>query len=399
MKEKTNIKWNLLTATFAAAAIFILSACAGTGEKKTDTETAEEKTGDELVELTERQLKTVGIALGPLEQRSLGAAVQANGELRLNPQDRASIVPLTAGVVHRILVKEGDAVRAGQTVAYIENTQVVALQQDCATAERELAAARQELQRQQLLKRENAGVERNYKQAEAAVSVAQSRVTGLRQQLSQLGVGAGGQQAQRTVAVSSPIGGTVSRVNASTGSYADAQSPIMEVVNNNAVFAQLKVFEKDLSRITTGQTVDIALTYQQDTHISGRVESISRSIDAATRSASVHVRLDVAQLSGRRLGEGMSVTAMISSAGTLAEAVPNDAIVSMDGRKFVFVLDHTAMTDGQKSYFFRRVEVVTGESELGHTAVSFPTPPKADAQFVRAGAFYIASAASDHGEE
>lgn len=380
------------------ALTLLMAACKGDAGKTEQTEETEKETNAGTVVLTERQLKTVGITLGPLEQRSLGEAVRANGELRLNPQDRASVVPLMGGVVRSVLVKEGDRVAKGQTVAYIESSELVALQRDYVTATRELAGAEQELQRQQLLRNENAGVEKNYRAAQANVGVCQARVEGLRQQLAQLGVAAGGGAAQRQVAVTSPIGGTVTRVLTATGGYADAQSPLMEVANNGAVFAQLNVFEKDLPRVSVGQRVDIALTYQQDTHISGTVESVQRTIDTDTRSASVHVALDGSQTAGRRLGEGMTVTGMISTGRTQVDALPDEAIVAMDGKKYVFVLERTAADNGQKTYTFRRVEVVEGQSELGHTAVTFPVPPKAGAQFVRAGAFYIASAASDHGE-
>lgn len=381
------------------ALTLLMAACKGNTENTEQTEEQAKEANTETVTLTERQLKTVGITLGPLEQRSLGEAVRANGELRLNPQDRASVVPLVGGVVRRVLVKEGDHVAKGQTVAYIESTEIVALQRDYLTATRELAGAEQELQRQQLLRNENAGVEKNYRAAQANVSVCQARVEGLRQQLAQLGVSAGVDTSQRQVAVASPISGTVTRVLTTTGGYADAQSPLMELSNNALVYAQLNVFEKDLPRVSEGQRVDIALTYQQDTHISGTVASVQRTIDTDTRSASVHVTLDASQTSGRRLGEGMTVTGMISTGRAQVDALPDEAIVAMDGKKYVFVLEHTATDNGQKTYTFRRVEVVEGQSELGHTAITFPVPPKAGAQFVRAGAFYIASAASDHGEE
>lgn len=383
-----------------AALVLLLTACSPS-TNKTDAADGHADGHTEstaTVELTERQMKTVGINLGPLEQRNLGAAVRANGDLRLNPQDRATVTPLVGGVVRRLLVTEGQPVSRGQVVAYIENTDLVALQRDLLTATRELDFARQELERQRLLKAERAGVEKTLQQAQANYGVAEAKVSGLRQQLQQLGIRPGSGQMQRQIAICAPISGTVTRIAANTGSYADPQTPLMDIANNRAVYAALRVFEKDLSRVARGQRVDIALTYQQDTHIQGTVLSVSQTIDTESRSAVVRVGLNAAQKAGRLLGEGMTVTGMISTDRQQTEALPDEAIVQQGGRKYVYTLDHKAQEDGQAVCHFRRVEVVTGQSELGHTAVSFPTPPARGTLFVRSGAFYLASAAADHGE-
>lgn len=376
----------------------LLTACGGSSNSSSGSENSESSEPSDspngAITLTARQIQTVGITLGPVEKRNLGSAVRANGELRLNPQDRASVTPLVGGVTRQILVTEGQAVRRGQVVAYIENTDIVSLQKDYATAQKELAYAEKELERQRQLKAERAGVEKNLQAAKANRDVCQSRLSGLRDQLAQLGVRPGG-QLQRLLAVTAPISGTVTAVLAATGSYADAQSPMMTIANNGAVYAELRVFEKDLSRISVGQHVDIALTYQQDTHISGTIAAVGRTIDPSTRAAAVRVSLDASQKAGRRLGEGMTITGMISVDREQVDALPDDAIVKDGDRKYVFALDRKDAA----GYHFRRVEVVTGQSELGHTAVSFPHPEPATTQFVRKGAFYIVSASTDHGEE
>ena len=79
----------------------------------------EEKESHEenVVELTEQQLNTIGVKFGHVEQRQLSGTINATGTLRLSPQDRADVTSLVAGITKRILVKEGQAVRKGQTLA------------------------------------------------------------------------------------------------------------------------------------------------------------------------------------------------------------------------------------------------------------------------------------------
>ena len=150
----------------------------------------EEKESHEenVVELTEQQLNTIGVKLGHVEQRQLSGSIKATGTLKLSPQDRAEVTSLVAGITKRILVKEGQTVRQGQTLALVENTEIVALQKDYLVASRQLSLAQQALQRQQTINAQGAGVGKNLQQAKAELDMASVTEQGLRIQLEQLGI-------------------------------------------------------------------------------------------------------------------------------------------------------------------------------------------------------------------
>ena len=150
----------------------------------------EEKESHEenVVELTEQQLNTIGIRVGKIEQRQLSGTINATGTLRLSPQDRAEVTSLVAGITKHILVKEGQTVRQGQTLALVENTEIVALQKDYLVASRQLSLAQQALQRQQDIHAQGAGVGKNLQQARAEFDMASVTEQGLRLQLEQLGI-------------------------------------------------------------------------------------------------------------------------------------------------------------------------------------------------------------------
>ena len=177
----------------------------------------EEKESHEenVVELTEQQLNTIGVKFGHVEQRQLSGTINATGTLRLSPQDRADVTSLVAGITKRILVKEGQAVRQGQTLALVENTEIVALQKDYLVASRQLSLARQALQRQQDIHEQGAGVGKNLQQAKAEFDMASVTEQGLRLQLEQLGISSR-QVAQghfsNAAPVRSPISGVVGEI-------------------------------------------------------------------------------------------------------------------------------------------------------------------------------------------
>ena len=302
------------------------------------------------------------VELTHVEQRQLSGTINATGTLRLSPQDRADVTSLVAGITKRILVKEGQAVRQGQTLALVENTEIVALQKDYLVASRQLSLARQALQRQQDIHEQGAGVGKNLQQAKAEFDMASVTEQGLRLQLEQLGISSR-QVAQghfsNAAPVRSPISGVVGEILVSMGSYLDSETVLMKVYDNKALHADLHVFESDIASIHIGQKVTMQLSDQSSTLLTGTVSFVTAALDNESKSASVHVKLDSAE--GAKLLPNMFVSAVIHCDEQTCDAVPDEAIVMSANRKFVFV--------SLGSNRFRKQEVV-------HSPTACLLPPK-----------------------
>ena len=356
------------------------------------TEEENESHEENVVELTDQQLKTIGIQLGHIEQRQLSGTINATGTLKLSPQNRAEVTSLVAGVTKRILVKEGQNVRQGETVALVENTEIVALQKDYLVASRQLMLAQQAFQRQQDIHEQGAGVGKNLQQAKAELDMASVTEKGLRLQLEQLGINSR-QVAQghfsNAAPVRSPITGVVGEILVSTGSYLGNETVLMKVYDNKALHADLNVFESDIASIHIGQKVSLQLPDHSPTLLTGTVSFVTAALDNESKSASVHVRLD--RTLGKRLLPNMFVSAVIHNDGHTCDAVPDEAIVMSANRKFVFVC--------LGSNRFRKQEVVTGFSQLGYTQITFTDSVSPLSEIVTAKAFYLESMLADHGEE
>ena len=348
--------------------------------------------GHSVVELTDRQIQTIGIKLGHVEQRQLSGTINATGTLRLSPQDRADVTSLVPGITKRILVKEGQTVRQGQTLALVENTEIVALQKDYLVASRQLSLAQQALQRQQDIHAQGAGIEKNLQQAQAELDIASATEKGLRLQLQQLGISprqvAQG-QFSNAAPVPSPISGVVGEILVAMGSYLDSQTILMKVYDNKALHADLHVFESDIASIHIGQKVSLLLADHSSTRLTGAVSFLTAALDNESKSASVHVRLEPTQ--GAKLLPNMFVSAAIHCDEQTCDAVPDEAIVMSANRHYVFVSigDHR----------FRKHEVITGLSQQGYTQITFLEQPSPIPSIVTSKAFYLESMLADHGEE
>lgn len=378
--------------------VIVLAACSGTPKQESHAAHAGEEEGhDEAVELTQEQMETVGIRLGTVEQRNLKNVVRVNGVLKVVPQDRAEVASLVGGVVHRIMVTEGSRVGKGQVVAWIENTEIVELQKNYLTAVRQCQAAAIDYQRQKGLAQYGAGVKKTLQQARSAYEIAKVERDGIARQLRQLSVNparvARGHITSR-IPVYAPIAGVVNRVSAATGSYADMQKPLMEITNTAGIYADLKVFEKDVYAIRPGQAVDMVLTNRPSVKLQGVVKNVNAAFDGKTKAVSVFVSL---KGRGGRLIPDMAVSGLIDTGRTASDAVPEDAIARIENVPYLFLLEKEATEKGHKTCHFRKVRVATGVSELGYTQITPVDALPSGSRIVTANAFYLASMIGEHG--
>lgn len=363
-----------------------------------ESENQEEEIDFQNIPLSEKQVKAVDLKMGEAQERELDAMLHVNGSLVLRAQDMGNVSSLMGGIVKNVYVKEGQMVSRGQVVATIENTDVVTLQREYYTAYKESEMARLELDRQKTLASAGAGIKKTLQMSEKNYKVAQANLLGTGRQLQQMGISTKEVATGKFTTVfplRAPISGTVSDMQASLGSYADMQTPLMKIRNNHAVECDLNVFEKDIAKVKVGDQVLVSLTNQPGVNVSGRVYGMNQYLNKGTKSVAVHVKLDAKR--GAKLFEGMYVSGQIATGRQLCMTLPDKAIVSADGKQYVFALNQQHSKGG--TYSFSRHEVTTGVSNNGYTEVALCKHLKKGQKIVTDNAFYLASLTGDHGEE
>lgn len=363
-----------------------------------ESENQEEEIDFQNIPLSEKQVKAVDLKMGEAQEREMDAMLHVNGSLVLRAQDMGNVSSLMGGIVKNVYVKEGQMVSRGQVVATIENTDVVTLQREYYTAYKESEMARLELDRQKTLASAGAGIKKTLQMSEKNYKVAQANLLGTGRQLQQMGISTKEVAKGKFTTVfplRAPISGTVSDMQASLGSYADMQTPLMKIRNNHAVECDLNVFEKDIAKVKVGDQVLVSLTNQPGVNVSGRVYGMNQYLNKGTKSVAVHVKLDAKR--GAKLFEGMYVSGQIATGRQLCMTLPDKAIVSADGKQYVFALNQQHSKGG--TYSFSRHEVTTGVSNNGYTEVALCKHLKKGLKIVTDNAFYLASLTGDHGEE
>lgn len=355
------------------------------------------------IPLTAKQVSTVDLKMGEAVEREMDATIEAKGSLVLRAQAMGDVASLMGGVVKSIFVKEGQLVHRGQVVATVENTDVVSLQREYYSAAKECELAKADWERQLLLSKQGAGVKRTLQQTRKDYQVAHANLLGIGRQLAQMGISTSAvAKGKFTTAfpLRAPISGVVSQLTASLGSYADMQTPLMKIRNTQAVECDLNVFEKDLAKVKVGNRVTFSLTNQPGVKLSGTVYGMNQYFNDGSKSVAVHVKMDDSSLKTSRINhiklfDGMYVSGQIATGSQRCLALPSEAIVSTDGKQYVFALNGEPK---KGEYSFSRHEVSTGVTSGGFTEVKLCDHLKAGKKIVTDNAFYLASLTGEHGE-
>lgn len=337
---------------------FVVAACGGAGEDGTASEQAEspdEHAGEDHVEsegehsgemtivtLTEAGHRTAGIQTALVEQRSIemttsGGAIP--GEVEFDPARVALISPRVSGRIERLLVVEGESVRAGQPVAEILSTGFLTAQQDFL----------QSIRRAQLLEG-TADAEGAAALVDAAVR--RLRLLGTSEDLIET-IGREGRP-RDLLPVAAPFGGRIAETHELSGAAVEPGSAIFTLADISVVNVAADVPERSLASLRVGQAARVTLAAYPERRWNGRVARIKDELNRETRTATALIQ--VANSDGV-MRPGMFATIQLSAlaAGTspiTSLAIPASAVVTDGPERYVFV------ETGDRSYERRDVDVV-----------------------------------------
>ncbi len=361
------------------------------------------------VGLTVEQMKSIDLHVSEIEQRNLTSSIKANGLLNVPSQNKAAINSLYNGVVEKIYVRPGSAVSAGQAIVNLINPDIISLQEEYLSLVPKITMAQTDLQRQKDLIAGQAGAVKHVQAAEATLEELRIRRAALGRQLTLMGIGIDKlttDNLSSRIVVRSPIRGTVGNVLVNMGAHVGPATLVADVIDNAQLHLDLYVYEKDLPYVKKGQSITFILTNQPGRSYQAEVFSIGTTFENETKAIAVHCEVN-GNIKG--LIEGMSVTAQLNVSDERVSALPSEAIVNHDGHDYVFLVikeephhghegDAHTHSHAADAFFFERIPVKKGPSELGYTGVTLLSEVPTDAKFVTKGGFFLLSKMTNAGE-
>ncbi|MDW7692309.1 efflux RND transporter periplasmic adaptor subunit [Flammeovirgaceae bacterium SG7u.111] len=375
------------------AIVFLLSlvACSD-NSKETDSGNhdgtlTEEEHHKGAVHLSPEQVELLGIKIDTLPRRNMTSYVKANGELRVPPQNEATVTAIVGANVVSIKVIEGEIVKKGQVLAYLAHPSLIQLQSDYLNAFHQMNYLEKEYSRQKRLYDEKVGSGKSFQETEQEYFANQARVKSLEIQLSQLHINAkkvAEGELVRQIPVLSPIPGSITLVDIKTGQFVQPQTSMFEIINTDHVHADLMVYEKDVHKVKVGQKVRFTTSMvEQELH--AEIFSVGKKFEEDPKA--VHIHADIVE-KPELLIQGMYIKGEILTSEELTTALPEDAITRV-GDAFTAFTAVREVNNGKEEWMFTPVEVLVGETHDGWIGIKpLKTLPN-NTLFALGSAYYL----------
>ncbi|MBK6538164.1 MAG: efflux RND transporter periplasmic adaptor subunit [Ignavibacteria bacterium] len=198
-------------------------------------------------------------------------------------------------------MKEGSFVRAGQTLAVIENLDIINVQVEYINSRNDYEFAKQEYNRQQkltaitLVRRKISlslnqftgkllQIIKRMKKKLEGYKISKDRFDKIYQDTTA--------NLQKTYSITAPISGYVVSRMVTAGQYVEPSTDMFHIVNNSTVFVDLNIYEKDLQYIKQGQKAVIESGARQNNIYEGKISFINKVFDDLKRTVKVRISID-----------------------------------------------------------------------------------------------------------
>src|SRR5262245_13619054 len=330
-------------------------------------------TPDGAVRLTAEQVKTNKIQTTEAVEEEISPTIVAIGRIKPRSGAESQVFAPFAG---RILAdagripRLGRQVRAGQSLADIEQTFAAServqfktaslqLQTEIDQARQEVDLRQKEFGRSRELYDGGAIALKEFQTAESKLKQAQTKLEGAQRAKAEYDQAAAQQSEQRRTPIRAPISGTIISVDLVPGEQVEPSKSLMTIVDTTAVWAEVAVHEADLTQIRGALTAEIIIPSDPSRVYQGRLVNIGVAVDPQNRTIPITFAVPN---SDRNLKIEMAIEARIPT-GTPQKTilVPVAAILSEQGISSVFV-------ESQPGVFKRRV-VTPGLRRGGNVAI------------------------------
>jgi RND family efflux transporter MFP subunit len=276
--------------------------------------------GEEEAEETE-----VAVEVGKVMKTELRVVVEAYGMAEPEPPKAGSpgggskLAAPVAGIVVAIHGTEGQNVKAGDVVVEFDDRMAQAAVEKARHA---VVFAQQVTDRFDKLIGSGAISMQLKQEADQRLAAARAELASAEAAIAQ-------------VRLTSPLDGTLARINVQPGQPVDFNTVVAEIIDLNRLVVTVNVPAEEAVQLRDGQTAEIFMDAKKPT-TTGRVSFVSPSVDQKT--GSVMVRLAVPQNSGLRTGQFVRARIVTEQrSGRLV--VPRDSVVKPDDGEVIYVVE------------------------------------------------------------
>lgn len=326
--------------TLISGLLFFFLLSMGCGSKDSGSTEKYSKGSAEVSE--ERQVEILEITSGPFSY-----TISAVGSLKA--QETVTISPKKAGIIRRILVKEGDSVKKGQVLVELDDTdaklQLERAEANLRQIEASLETNRNTLRRYERLFESKVIPQQTYDDVKLRVELDEARLDLAKAELKLA------KQNLLDHQIVSSINGVVNLKIASPGEHVNVapKDEILTLVQMDPLDLEFYVPESWATKVRLGSRIQFLVKAFSQEKFSAIVQFVSPTVDPATRNVRMKAIVSNPQY---RLKPGFFAEVTIPT-GTRTDAIliPESALLSQEGKYYAFIVQEGIA---------RRKEIETG---------------------------------------
>ncbi|MGH8585373.1 MAG: efflux RND transporter periplasmic adaptor subunit, partial [Gammaproteobacteria bacterium] len=244
------------------------------------------------VALPPTALKSAGIEVGTAGPAQIRTLLTLPGQIGVNQNRLAHVVPRVAGVVTAVHKKLSDPVKRGELIAILESRELADLKGQYSTALKRLELARTNFAREKRLWEGKISAEQDYLQSRKELAEAEIEVDTAAQKLLALGLsqadlrnvpGRRGQNLAR-YDLRAPFDGIVIERHMTLGEAVKEDASVFVIADLSSLWGEITVYAKDLDVVKLGQKVTVKSS-ALDLTTSATVSYLGPVVGEETRSA------------------------------------------------------------------------------------------------------------------
>lgn len=267
-------------------------------------------------------------------------------QIQGNVQTKENIViyPEYAGILTKVLVKEGQFVNKGEMLAKIDDG---GLNQQLSQMETQLALAKTTFERQERLWKDKIGSEIQFLQAKANYEAQQKAVNQMKEQLAK-------------TTITAPFSGVIDDVMSEQGQVVSpGMNQLFRIINLKDMFIEAEIPENYITNIRTGSQVNVYFPVLNDT-VTSTIRQVSNYINPNNRTFKIEIAITN---ENKMVKPNMTALLSINNYVNDSALVLPQAIISenAEGEKYVY-----AVKKGKKNRNYAEKRVIKiGKTQNG----------------------------------
>lgn len=307
--------------------------------------------GSQNTAATAVEEKYIPVEVLPATVQTLVETTNFNG--KINSDQALNLVPKMPGKVTSVNVHVGDKVNSGTVLFTLDSADlqkavdqasigVLSAEARYQQTKEQIDLAKTNLERQKQLYAAGAISKVQLEQAESQASETPLQLAQIGWDQAKLGL----QQAQEALSnavVTAPVEGTVTAVNVKAGEMASSAQPAVSMTQLSSLYVDISVPENIVNALKLGQEAKVTVTSAEAQDLTGKISSLAPASDARTMLYALKVVIDNPD---GKIKPGMfAKVEMITESRSDVLAVNSEAIVTKNGKLFVYVVENEAAVE------------------------------------------------------